>query len=209
MFSMALNPGWSKMKKLIWLKATSLAGSVLPEGYTRIKGMSMNNDCYYEIPGLYLEGSDTLRFSCSITSTCNLIGSYSGTSGGYNYSVYASTSNVNYLRYYPNTYNSQFDADTRYDITITPTGTHGMKKDSVWEESEFTTVRPFCIGTTAAAITTSAKMKGSFYDNIEVVGKAKFIPCVRDSDDVVGWYDTFSETFHEPAAGSTNPTIVT
>lgn len=189
------------------LFAKAMTESELPEGYKRVRSLTMNNDCYYEIPDLYLKGSDTLKFSCSITSTCNALGSYSGSSSGPNYSVYASTSNVSYLRYGSNNYNSQFDADTRYNVTITPTGSHGMKYESTWEEADFTTSRPFCIGTTASAITTSAKMKGTFFGNIIVKDdngiRFKGIPCVRESDDVAGYYDTISQTFYEP--NGTNP----
>ena len=190
----------------LFAKATS---DKLPSGYRKVKSLTMNNDCYYEIPDLYLKGSDTLKFSCSITSTCNALGSYSGSSSGPNYSVYASTSNVSYLRYGSNNYNSQFDADTRYNVTITPTGSHGMKHESTWEEAEFTTTRPFCIGTTASAITTSAKMKGTFFGNIIVKDangiRFKGIPCVRESDDVAGYYDIVSETFYEPVGTSPTP----
>lgn len=190
------------------LLAKTMTESELPSEYKRVKSLTMNNDCYYEIEDFYLKGSDTLKFSCSITSTCNALGSYSGSSSGPNYSVYASTSNVSYLRYGSSNYNSQFDADTRYNVTITPTGSHGMKYESTWEEADFTTSRPFCIGTTASAITTSAKMKGTFYGNIIVKDadgiRFKGIPCKRISDGVIGYYDVISATFYEPIG--TNPT---
>ena len=190
----------------LFAKATSVGE--LPSEYKRVKSLTMNNDCYYEITDFYLNGSDTLKFSCMITATCNALGAYSGSSSGPNYSVYASTSNVSYLRYGSNNYNSQFDANKRYDITITPTGSYGMKYESTWEEVDFTTTRPFCIGTTASSLTTSAKMKGTFYGNIIVKDangiRFKGIPCIRLSDDVAGYYDTVSKTFYEP--NGTNPT---
>lgn len=173
----------------------------LPIGYKRVLGFSCNNNAFWEIPDFYIKGTDTLRLSCSITATSNLIGSYIGSTSGPNYSIYASTSNVNYLRYYDTNYNSQFDADTRYDIVVTPTGTHGMKKDSEWETVDFTTERPFCIGTTAANITTSAKLKGSLYGDIIVDGRLHLVPCERLSDNVLGYYDTISKTFFEPYEG--------
>ena len=204
---MAKNSGLcDEYPETIFARATS---DKLPSGYRKVKSLTMNNDCYYEIEDLYLKGSDTLKFSCSITATCNVLGSYSGSSSGPNYSVYASTSNVSYLRYGSNNYNSQFDADTRYDVTITPTGSFGMKYPTTWEEAEFTTSRPFCIGTTTSAITTSAKMKGTFYGNIIVKDanglRFKGIPCVRESDDVAGYYDIVSETFYEPVGTSPTP----
>lgn len=173
----------------------------LPSAYKRVIGFSCNNNAMWVIPDFYIKGTDTLRVSCSITATSNLIGSYSGSTSGPNYSIYASTSNVNYLRYYNTNYNSQFDADTRYDIVMTPTGTHGMKKDSEWETVDFTTERPFCIGTTAANITTSAKLKGNLYGDIIVDGRLQLVPCERLSDNALGYYDLIGETFYEQSEG--------
>ena len=51
-------------------------------------------------------------------------------------------------------------------------------------------------------------MKGTFYGEIIVKDsegiRFKGIPCVRKSDDVVGYYDLVTETFYEPIG--TNPT---
>lgn len=190
------------------LLANATAEKELPDGYKRVKSLTMNNDCYYEIEDFYLNGSDTLEFSFLITSTCNVIGSYSGSSSGANYSLYASTSNVSYLRYYSGTYNSMFEEDKRHNVVITPTGTKGFKYNSTWDELEFTTTRPLCIGTTRSNLTTSAKMKGTFFGNIIVKDangiRFKGVPCVRLSDDIAGYYDTVSKTFYEP--NGTNPT---
>lgn len=182
------------------LFAKATAASELPDGYKRVKSLTMDNNCYYEIEDFYLHGSDTLEFSCSITANCNVIGSYK--SGGPNYSLYASPSNVSYLRFNNSNYNSMLDTNKRYDIKITPTGSLGMKNPSTWSEQEFTTANPMCIGTTAANITTSARMKGTFYGNIIVKDangiRFKGIPCIRTADNTVGYYDTVSETFYEP-----------
>ena len=184
----------------------AMAGSELPEGYKRVKSLTMNNNCYYEITDFFLKGSDTLRFSVTITATSNVIGSYIG-SGGPNYSLYASTNNVSYLRYGTNNYNSMFEANKRYNVTFTPTGSHGMEINSTWTELDFTTTKPFCIGTTSSTVSTSAKLKGTLYGNVIVEDangiRFKGIPCIRESDDAVGYYDTVSGTFYEPIG--TNP----
>lgn len=195
------SPSWLHETNLANILDVIAARNLLPSGYKRVLGFSCDNNAMWEIPDFYIKGTDTLRVSCSITATSNLIGSYSGSTSGPNYSIYASTSNVNYLRYYNTNYNSQFDADTRYDIVMTPTGTHGMKKDSDWETVDFTTTRPFCIGTTATNITTSAKLKGCLYGNIIVDGRLHLVPCERLSDHVLGYYDTISKTFFEPYEG--------
>ena len=191
------------------LRVLQMLKDKMPSEFKRVKSVSMNNDCYYEITDFYLNGSDTLELSFIITATCNVIGSYSGSSSGANYSLYASTSNVSYLRYYNGTYNSMFEADKRYDVVITPTGTKGFKYNSTWDELEFTTSRPLCIGTTRSNLTTSAKMKGTFYGDITVTdkdGNDRFhgIPCIREEDGVVGYFDTVTEKFYEPVG--TNPT---
>lgn len=171
----------------------------LPAGYKRVLGFSMNNNSYWEIEDYPLYGSDTLRFSFDATDACNVIGAYSGSASGNNYSLYVGSSS-NYLRYKNGAYNSGVSYNTRYDVEITPTGTSGMKTDSTWTEQTFTTPTNLCIGTTATSAS-SAKLKGNLYGNIEVVGRAKFVPCERVSDGELGYYDLIGEAFYEQASG--------
>lgn len=172
----------------------------LPAGYKRVLGFQMKNNAYWEIPNFPLNGSDTLRFSFETTDFCNVIGAYSGSASGNNYSLYVSQSS-NYLRYKNGAYNSTVDFDTRYDVEITPTGSSGMKVDSTWTAQTFTTPTNLCIGTTSVNAS-SSKLKGKLYGNIEVVGRAKFIPCERISDNVLGYYDLIGETFYMPTSGT-------
>ena len=181
----------------------------LPDGYRRVLSMSMNNDCYYVVPDLHLTGADTLRFSFSIEGACNVIGSYSGSTSGANYSLYSGTENHRYLRYYSGTYSSKAIKSKRYDVEITPTGTTGMEIDSAWEEVDFVCPNDFYIGTTSTT-TSSATFRGTFYGDVEVEGsngllRFKGIPCERVSDGEIGWYDTISEIFFEPVG--TTPTV--
>lgn len=183
----------------------------LPTGYIRILSMAMNNNCYFTVPNFRLTGADTLRFAYSIgTTACNVIGAYSGSASGNNYSYYTSNSSTaKYLRYKNGAYNSYSIANKRYDMEITPTGTSGNEEPSTWTQQEFTTPTDFMIGTTTTT-GTSAKFVGTFYGNIEVEGanglRFKGVPCIRQTDSVVGWYDTVSQTFLGPVTGSTNPT---
>lgn len=179
--------------------ALQMVDDELPVGYKRVLGFSMNNNSYWEIEGFPLYGSDTLRFSFEASDACNVIGAYSGSARGNNYSLYVGT-NANYLRYIDGAYNSAVDYDTRYDVEITPTGTSGMKTDSTWTAQTFTTPTNLCIGTTATSAS-SAKLKGKLYGNIEVVGRAKLIPCERVSNNALGYYDTIGEAFYEQASG--------
>ena len=179
--------------------ALKMVDDELPTGYKRVIGFKMNNNSYWEIADFPLYGSDTLRFSFDATDGCNVIGAYSGSASGNNYSLYVSTS-ANYLRYKSGAYNSAIDYDKRYDVELTPTGSSGMKVDSTWTAQTFTTPTNLCIGTTAKSAS-SAKLKGNLYGNIEIVGRAKFVPCERVSDNVLGYYDTIGEAFYEQASG--------
>ena len=179
--------------------ALAMVDDELPVGYRRILGFSMNNNAYWEIPDFKMNGSDTLRFSFEVTDACNVIGAYSGSASGDNYSMYVGTSS-NYLRYKNGAYNSSVSYNTRYDVEITPTGSSGMKVDSTWTAKTFTTPTNFCIGTTSASAS-SAKLKGKLYGNIEVADRAKFIPCERVSGNALGYYDTVGGAFYEQASG--------
>lgn len=178
--------------------ALTMVDDELPSAYKRVLGFSMNNNSYWEIDDFPLYGSDTLRFSFEASDACNVIGAYSGSARGNNYSLYVGT-NANYLRYIDGAYNSAIDFDTRYDVEITPTGSSGLKTDSTWTAQTFTTPTNLCIGTTATSAS-SAKLKGKLYGNIEVVGRAKFVPCERVSDNALGYYDTIGEAFYEQDA---------
>lgn len=184
---------------------------VLPNEYTEVSGFSFNSDCYFVITDLKLKGSDTVRLSIVPTIACNVFGCYTTTDATDNYSLYVSTANnAKYLRYNGGTYKSRFasgDLGERYDISITPTGSHGFPEgqDDTWDEVDFTAPVDMCIGTTATNAT-SAKFKGSFIGPFIVDGRFYGIPCKRNADDVFGYYDTVTGTFFEPAAGT--PTVV-
>ena len=172
----------------------------LPAAYRRILGMTMNDDCYYEITGFKMNGSDTLRFSFTRTgaNACNVLGAYDGTSADSNYSLYAGgASNAKYLRYNGGTYNSYAIADKKYDVVLTPTGSDGMETDSTWTAKTFTSTTNLCIGTTSPSAT-SSKMVGSIHGTVVVDGRLELIPCERISDGELGYYNTDTGTFYEP-----------
>lgn len=178
----------------------------LPSGYKRVKGLKFNNDVYYLIEGFHLYGSDTVRLSVSITAACNIFGCYTTTTAQDNYSLYASvSSSAKYLRYNGGTYKSGWtndDLGERFDIEITPYGSTGIPAgDDSWEEQDFETSADLCIGTTSTGAS-SAKLKGNLYGTFEVENRFWGIPCERQSDGVLGYYDTYSETFYEPIGGT-------
>lgn len=173
----------------------------LPNGYKRILGLTFNNNVYYDITGFKMRGSDTLRvsFKCSMSApACNVLGAYDGSSSQTNYSLYLSNlATSKYLRYNGNGYRSDVDSNKQYDVVITPTGSIGMKSDSVWTEKTFESTEDLCIGTTLATAT-SSKMVGDIIGNVIVDGRLKLIPCERISDNTLGYYDTIGEAFYEP-----------
>ena len=174
----------------------------LPQGYARLTGIVMNDDTYYLIDGFRLKGSDTLKVSFTASKACNVVGCYTTTDAEDNYSIFASTSaGAKYLRYNGGTYLSAITVNKRYDIIVTPTGATGFDKTSTWKEADFTASVDMLIGSTSVNAT-SAKMTGTIHGNVEVAGRAKFIPCKRLSDGTIGYYDTYATKFYAPAVGS-------
>lgn len=168
--------------------------NLVPTEYRRLTGIEFDANVYYEAP-FKLEGSDTLRFSFSITRACNVIGCYATASADNNYSLYASnTSSAKYMRYNGGTYSSYVSVNTPYNVEITPTGITGLRNDSTWEQKSFIADDNMLIGSTAVSAS-SAKLDGAMYGNIEVVNKGLLIPVERISDGAIGYYEAMSGTF--------------
>lgn len=166
----------------------------LPLAYRRLTGIQFDGNVYYDTD-MYLLGSDTLKFAFSATIACNVLGCYTNSSASTNYSLYVGTSSSSkYLRYNGGTYDSSITAGTRYDVTITPTGSDGMKVDSSWTEKSFTSASSLMIGTTSTGAT-SAKLTGNMYGDIEVVGRELIMPCERISDGAIGYWMQSAKTF--------------
>lgn len=174
----------------------------LPSEYKRVIGFTFNNNAYFVITNFKMRGSDTMRFSFKCTQStvaCNVLGAYDGGSAQTNYSLYiGNSSSSKYLRYNGSTYNSQAIKDKTYRVTITPTGSFGMETDNSWEEKTFESVFDLNIGTTSPSAS-SAKMVGDIIGEVEVDGRLKLIPCERVSDNVLGYYDIYSQNFYEPS----------
>lgn len=183
----------------------------VPSAYRRLTGISFSSGTYYEITGLKLKGSDTVRLSISVNKACNVFGCYTTTSADDNYSLYVSTaSGAKYLRYDGSTYKSYWrnqDLGERFDIVISPTGSSGMPsgQDDSWAKQSFTASANMCIGTTATGAT-SAKFDGRIFGNFVVDGRFCGVPVERTGDGTIGYYDLFNDTFHEPIGS--NPSAV-
>ena len=181
----------------------SIVSEILPSAYKRVTGFTMNNDCYFQITGFYLKGSDTLRFSFTqTTNSVNVLGCFTSSSDTDNYSLFAGTnSNAKYLRYNGGTYSSTIALNKKYDVVITPTGATGLEQSSSWTAQSFTSAADFCIGTSSPSVS-SSKFIGTLHGEIVVDGRARFIPCERISDSVLGYYEYESGTFYTPAVGT-------
>ena len=178
----------------------------LPPAYRRLNGLTFAGSTYYET-SFKLKGSDTVRFSMSAITACNVFGCYTTTSATDNYSLYITTTDGGkYLRYNGGTYKSYWASGSmgkRYNIIITPTGSSGMptNQNDTWSATTFTASANMCIGTTSTSAS-STKFTGNIYGNFIVDGRFKGIPCERLSDGVLGYYDTYSSTFYTPVGSA-------
>ena len=174
----------------------------IPEGYRRLLGFSMNNDCYFVITDFRLNGSDYLSFSFSASTACNVLGCYTSTSAQTNYSLYVSTTaGSKYMRYNGGTYDSVIEPNVQYSVSMGPYGAEGLSTSPEWEEKEFEAESDLCIGTTSTGAT-SAKLTGSLFGEIIVDGRLSLIPVERISDGVLGYYDEYNEEFYTPTVGT-------
>lgn len=182
----------------------------VPAGYTKLAGITFAAGTYYEITGFKLKGSDTVRFGASFDKACNVFGCYTTAQATDNYSLYMSTSSGSkYLRYNGGTYASYVTSSQygdRYDIVITPTGSSGLpNSNDSWTERDFVTSVDMCIGTTSTGAT-SSKFDGNMYGDFVVDGRFRGVPVKRNSDNKVGYYDVYTDTFYEPIGS--NPVAI-
>lgn len=155
----------------------------LPAGYKRLTGLTLESARFET--DIILTGASTLRFSASGKSG-NWIGAYQTADVDNNYSFYASANaNGKYLRYDGETYNSSIVIDTRYDITITPTGVTGSRTPSTWSQKAFVCAYPVSIGATSPGANPAPNV--TFYGSI-FADDVEIIPCERESDGTLGYF---------------------
>ena len=178
-------PGVDKVlvgNRLVWLS---------PDKYRKLTGIHFDGNVYYDT-GMKLYGSDTLQFSFRATKACNVLGCYTSGTAQTNYSLYVTTtSSGKYLRYNGSTYNSYIATNTRYNVTITPTGSSGMRVDKKKKKKTFESDSEMLIGTTSYEAT-SAKFTGDMYDTVKVIGRAFWEPYERVSDGEIIYVDMYT-----------------
>lgn len=171
----------------------------LPYDYTRIDGIIFDGSSWF-VTDINLSGSDQLQFTYRATAGCNVIGSYEGSSEDNNFSYYHTTNA--YVRYDGSLYQPTMASNTDYVVKFGPTSfnVNGTNK-STWTQKEFTATSKMWIGMLPNS--NAAKFKGTMYGNITVANKFNGIPCIRESDNEIGYYDTISHTFYENQGSGT------
>lgn len=182
-----------------------LVDDELPVGFKRLASIKFDGDFWYET-GEVMAGDDdvTMTLSETVTAGKNVFGSYNGTSEGTkNFSLYlyggGSTSNC-YLRYGGQLLRPRFGSGER-TITFGKSGTSGFSVDVTAEPETFTTVAGAFIGKLPNS--SSPAYTGSIVGNILVGTRLKWIPCERESDGVVGYYEAVKGVFLEPVGTGT------
>ena len=178
----------------------------LPVGYTRIESISFDGSTYYET-NEKLYGSDivTITIDNFVQSGQNLFGCYSGTGDNvWNFSmyVYGSATGQAYWRYGQKLYRPVVGSTSLHTLTFGAGGTSGFKTDASYDEVEFETTDTARIG--ALPNSSSPKYDGDIIGNITVGNRLRFIPCIRQSDGKIGYYELMNQNFLE-AQGSGTP----
>lgn len=178
-------PGVDKVlvgNRLVWLS---------PDKYRKLTGIHFDGNVIYDT-GMKLYGSDSLQFSFRATKACNVLGCYTSADAQTNYSLYVTTSSSGkYLRYNGNAYNSYIATNTRYNVTITPTGSSGMREDSSWNAKTFESDSEMLIGSTSYEAT-SAKFTGDMFGSVKVLARAFWEPYERVRDGKIIYVDLFT-----------------
>ena len=172
----------------------------LPVGYTRIERITFGGNTYYET-NEKLYGSDiaTITIDNFVSSGQNLFGAYSGTSSSdINFSlyIYGSATGQAYWRYGTTLYRPVVGGTSLRTLTFGAGGTTGFKTDVSYSTVEFETTDTARIG--ALPNSSVAKFDGDIIGNVTVGNRLKYIPCIRESDGAIGYYELMNRRFLEP-----------
>ena len=187
--------------------ALRMVDDELPSGYKRITGIKFDGDFWYDT-GEVLTGDDdvTMTLMNTVTTGQNVFGSYNGTSSGTkNFSLYiygGGSSSNSYFRYGEQLLRPRFGSNER-TITLGGDGTTGFATDVTATPETFTTVATAYIGMLPNS--SSPAYTGSIIGSILVGTRLKWIPCERESDGVVGYYEAVNGNFIAPT-GTGTPT---
>lgn len=186
----------------------------LPLAYKRITGIKFDGDFWYDTDEV-LTGDDNVTMTLANTASQgqNVFGSYNGTSAGTkNFSLFiyggGSASN-SYFRYGEQLLRPRFGSN-EHTITFGKDGTSGFTVDATATPETFTTNATAYIGMLPNS--SSPAYTGSIMGSITVGTRLKWIPCERQSDGAIGYYETSKGVFLEqtgtgtPVAGAYDTT---
>ena len=182
-----------------------LVDNELPSGYKRIASIKFDGEFWYETEQS-LTGNDDVTMTLADTSSTgqNVFGSYNGTGSGVkNFSLYiyggGSTSNC-YFRYGGQLVRPRYGSGER-TITFGKSGTEGFQTDVSVTEDTFETTPNAYIGMLPNS--SSPPYTGSIIGSIFISDRLKYVPCERESDGAIGYYETVEGTFVEPTGTGT------
>lgn len=182
--------------------AVRMVDDELPSGYKRLIGITFDGSFRYET-GEALTGDDdvTMTLDHLASSGKNVFGSYNGANEkNFSLYVYGSTSG-SYFRYGDQLKRPKYGSTGQRTITFGKNGTSGFADDSDITPEEFTTPANAYIGMLPNS--SSAAYTGDIIGSIPVSNRLKWIPCERQSDGVIGYYEKFNKNFLEPVGSGT------
>ena len=174
----------------------------LPAGYKRLLGITFDGSFRYET-GEYLTGDDDVTMTLDNLSSSgkNVFGSYNGTNDkNFSLYIYGSTSG-SYFRYGDQLKRPKYGSTGKRTITFGKSGTTGFADDSEVTPEEFTTPANTYIGMLPNS--SSAAFMGDIVGSILVSNRLEWIPCERESDGVIGYYEKYNRNFIAPTGSGT------
>lgn len=184
-------------ERLIYKAMTGSGG--LPSGYKELTEIDFDGSFYY-ITGQHLTGEDSVTMTLSNTSTTgqNVFGCYEGASADNNFSFYVyggGSSSNSYFRYGNQLVRPNYGSGKR-TITFGKNGTKGFNTNVNITPATFTSDSFIYIGMLPNS--SSPKFTGKIVGRILVSNRITFIPCQRESDSVIGYFDSDQRIFIEP-----------
>lgn len=175
----------------------------LPTGYKRLIGITFDGNIRYTTDE-YLTGDDDVTMTLNNISSSgkNLFGSYNGANDkNFSMYIYGSSTSGSYFRYGDQLKRPKYGGTGKRTITFGKSGTSGFAEDSDVTIDEFTTPENTYIGMLPNS--SSAAFMGDIVGSILVSNRLEWIPCERESDGVIGYYEKYNGNFIAPTGSGT------
>lgn len=175
----------------------------LPAGYKRLLGITFDGSFRYET-GEYLTGDDDVTMTLDNLSSSgkNVFGSYNGANDkNFSLYIYGSSTSGSYFRYGDQLKRPKYGGTGKRTITFGKSGTTGFADDSEVTPDEFTTPANTYIGMLPNS--SSAAFTGDIVGSILVSNRLEWIPCERELDGVIGYYEKYNRNFIAPSGSGT------